>query len=135
MKTIYKIAVLALLVIGTSNYCCAMPYIVIVPTLQEVQDLGLTIRSDIATNQTDVWLEFSPHGKLENFTHCELEVATNGQKLVCATLLPLQQTSDKVVLHFSADADHLKMSTLTVFVTLDSMYRRGYRIAVKDFVK
>ena len=136
MKTLLKIAVLTFLVIGTSSRCYALRLIHGVPNEQALQELGVKIRSAVvATNQFGVWLEFSPHGKLERFSHGELEVASDGRRLVCATLLPLQQTSDKVVLYFSADADHVKMSTLTIIVSVDPEFAEGYSFAIKDFVK
>ena len=108
MKTILKMAVLAFMVIGVSSRCYALRLIHGVSTEQAAQELGVKITSEVvATNQIGVWLEFSPHGKLERFSHSELKVVSGGRELVCATLLPLQQTSDKVVLYFSADRDYL----------------------------
>ena len=136
MKTILKIAVLAFLVIS-SSHCYAARLVRGVATEQAAQELGVTIRSEVvATNQIGVWLEFSPHGKLAHFSHGELQVASGGRQSVSATLLPLQQTSDKVVLYFSADAANIKMSTLTVIVSgASGPDPDGYSFAIKDFVK
>ena len=137
MKTILKIAVLAFLVIASSSRCYALRMLSGVSTQQAAQELGVKIRSEtVGTNQIGVWLEFSPRGKLAHFHHGELEVASGERQLVCATLLPLQQTSDKVVLYFSADPDNIKMSTLTVIVSgASGPDPDGYSFAIKDFVK
>jgi hypothetical protein len=137
MRTILKIAVLALLVIGLSSWCYAMRLVQGVSSAQMAQELGVTIRSEVVgTNQMGVWLEFSPRGKLAHFSHGELEVASSERRLVCATLLPLQHTSDKVVLYFSADPDNMKMSTLTIIVSgASGPAPDGYSFAIKDFVK
>ena len=137
MKTIIKIAVLAFLVIASSSRCLALQMIDAVSTQQAAQDLGVKIRSEtLGANLIGVWLKFSPQGKLAHFSHGELKVASGGQQLVCATLLPLQQTSDEVVLYFQADADNIKMSTLTVIVSgASGPDPDGYSFAIKDFVK
>jgi hypothetical protein len=127
MKTILKIAVLAFLVIGVSSRSYALRVIYSVSTEQAAQELGAKIRWEVvATNQVGVWLEFAPRGKLARFDHGELEIASAGRQLVCAALQPLHQTSDKVVLYFSADAEHIKMSTLTLIVSVDPEYAEGY---------
>jgi hypothetical protein len=136
MKTILKMAVLAFMVIGMSSRCYALRLIHGVSTEQAAQELGVKITSEVvATNQIGVRLEFSPHGKLERFSHGELEVVSGGRELVCATLLPLQQTNDKVVLYFSADQDYVQKSTLSLIVSVDQVFAEGYSFAMKDFVK
>jgi hypothetical protein len=137
MKTILKIAALTFLVTASSSRCYASRLVEGVSTAQEAQELGVKIRSEVVgTNQIGVWLEFSPRGKLERFNHGELEVSSGGRQLVCATLLPLQQTSDKVVLYFSADTENVKMSTLTVIVSgASGPDPDGYSFAIKDLVK
>jgi hypothetical protein len=136
MKTILKIAVLAFLLVSSSR-CYALRMTERVLTQQAAQELGVKIRSEtVGINQIGVWLEFSPHGKLAHFSHGELAVASGERQLVGATLLPLQQTNDKVVLYFSADADNMKMSTLTVIVSrVSGRDPDGYSFAIKDFVK
>jgi len=136
MKTILEIAVLAFLVVSSSR-CYAVRMIARVVTQQAAQELGVKIRSEtVGINQIGVWLEFSPRGKLAHFSHGELAVASGERQLVGATLLPLQQTNEKVVLYFSADVDNIKLSTLTVIVSSASgPDPDGYSFAIKDFVK
>lgn len=137
MKIMFKIAVLTFLVTGASSQCYAVQFVQGVFTEQAAQGLGVKIRSEVVgTNQVGVWLEFSPHGKLAHFSHGELEVASEGRWLVRATLLPLQQTSDKVVLYFSADGDYIQKSTLTVIVKdASGPDPDGYSFPIKKFVK
>lgn len=136
MKRALKIALLALVVIGTSNRCYALRLIQGVSDGKRAQELGVKIRSElVATNHFGVWLEFSPQGKLAHFGHGELEVASAGRQFVCATLLPLHQTSDKVVLYFSVDRDYLQSSILTIIVSgARGPDPDGYSFAIKDFV-
>lgn len=137
IKTTLKITVLTFLVIATASWCYALQLIEEVSTEPVAQELGVKIRSEIVgTNTLTVWLEFLPHGKLEHFRHGELEISSGGRWLVRATLLPLQQTRDRVVLCFSADADYVKMSTVTVIVHGASRPDPdGYKFVIKDFVK
>ena len=76
----------------------------------------------VATNWLGVRLEFSPRGKLEYFCHGELEVVSGGRRLVYAALLPLRQTSDKVVLNPSVDLDYAQKSALSLILSVDQEF-------------
>jgi len=133
MKTILKIAVLAVLVFGGSRRCSAAQVDHSVSTGQMAQELGVKISwKAYNTNEIGVELEFSPHGKLARFNQCNLEVVSDGRELMGATLLPVQQTSDKVVLAFVAGRDFVQKSSLTLIV---NEYTCGYVFAMKHFVE
>jgi hypothetical protein len=137
MKTLLKIGALAFLIIGSTSTSYALQLIHVVYKEKEAEELGVKITSEVVgTNLIGVRLEFSRRGELEHFHHGELEVASNGRRLVCATLLPLEQTKDKIVLYFSADPENVKMSTLTVIVSRASGAEPdGYSFAIKNFVR
>lgn len=85
-------------------------------TKEQAGDLGATVSAKrVGTNLVGVWLEFAPKGKLRTFSSVNLEISSGGQRLVSATLSPLKQTPDSVVVYFSTDPAHLATSTLTVF--------------------
>jgi hypothetical protein len=137
MNTILKTAVLTFLIVGLSRQCYALTMVQGVSSEQEAQELGVKITSKVVgTNLIGIRLELSPRGKLARFHHGELRVASGKRQLLGVTLLPLQQTRDKVVLYFSADADHIKMSTVTIIVSGGSgPDPDGYSFIIKDFVK
>ena len=101
------------------------------------KDFGATIRiQTVGTNQVGVWLEFAPKGKLQAFSSVRLEIRSAERSVVSATLAPLRQTSDTVVVYFSADPAYLPTSTLTVFYRSSGLPGYdGIQFNVRDFIK
>ena len=100
------------------------------------KDLGATVSAKmVGTNQVGVWLEFAPKGKLQTFSSVSLEISSGEQRLVSATLSPLKQTPDSVVVYFSTDPAHLATSTLMVFYKSSGIPPYdAYRFNIGDFV-
>lgn len=102
------------------------------------KDFGATIRTEtVATNQVGVWLEFKPRGKLQTFSSVQLEITSGERTLVSATLAPLKQTRDVVVVYFSTDPVYLSTSRLTLFYKISSGFPPydGIQFNVADFIK
>jgi len=137
MKTIRFVSFLTLILL-TAYRCLALVMIESVSKEQAEKDFGATIRTEmVATNQVGVWLEFTPKGKLQTFSSVQLEISSGERRLVSATLLPLKQTPDKVVVYFSTDPAYLSMSKLTAFYRIssgDPPYD-GIQFNVADFIK
>jgi len=114
MKTIRIVSVLAFLFLASST-CFALIEVETV-SKEQAKDLGVTISAKmVGTNQVGVWLEFAPKGKLQTFSSMTLEITSGERRLVSATLSPLKQTPDSVVVYFSTDPAYLRTSTLMVF--------------------
>ena len=138
MKTFLKITVLTFLAMALSRRCFALIMITEVSSQQAAKDLGATIRTEVVgTNQVGVWLEFAPKGKLQTFSSVQLEIASGDRKLVSATLSPLKQTPDTVVIYFSTDPAYLSTSTLTLFYKISGGFPPydGFRFKVSDCLK
>jgi hypothetical protein len=138
MKTFLKITVLTFLVMAASSRCYALVMITDVSSERAAKDLGATIRTEmVGTNQVGVWLEFAPKGKLQTFSSVQLEIASGDRRLVSATLSPLKQTQDTVVIYFSTDPAYLSMSTLTVFYKISGGFPPydGIRFKISDCIK
>ena len=160
MNTIFKTAFVTFLIAIASSRCYALQKFEAVHTLEDAQELGVIIRSQlVASNQVAVWLEFAPRGKLKDFLRGQLEVSsTGGEQFIRVALMPIEQNSDKVVLFFLADPGRVKISTLTIVVgpplsdhpsVSDGLSAtraqqpkldrgsgpNGYSFAIKDFVK
>jgi hypothetical protein len=138
MKIYLKIAVLTFLIIAASSRCYARMVITDVASEQAAKDLGATIRTElVGTNEVGVWLEFAPKGKLQTFSSVKLEIGSDDQRLVAATLSPSKRTPDTLVFYFSTDPTYLSKSTLTVFYKISGGYPPydGIRFKVSDCIK
>ena len=114
MKTIRIISVLALVLFASAS--CFGSILVESVSKERARQLGVTITTKIvATNEIGVWLEFAPKGELQTFSSATLEITSEERRLVAATLAPLKQTQDSVVVYFSTDTEHLAESTLMIF--------------------
>ena len=83
---------------------------------EQAKDLGVMISAKmVGTNQVGVWLEFAPKGRLQTFSSVALTITSDERRVVSATLSPLKQTPDSVVVCFSTDPAYLRTSTLVVF--------------------
>ena len=136
MKTKLNISVLVFLLFAASSQCFAARIITGVSKNRAENELGVKIKSELcADGRIGVRLEFMPLGNLERFHHAELDISSEGRRLLSATLKPLIQTETQVVLYFSADPSYVKMTTLTVIVRRKTRWDPdGYSFAIKDFV-
>jgi len=121
-----------------ASRCLALVMIERLSKEQAEKDFGASIRTEaVGTNQVGVWLEFAPKGKLRTFSSVQLEITSGAHKLVSATLAPLKQTPETVVVYFSTDPAYLPASSLTVFYKIssgDPPYD-GIQFNVSDFIK
>ncbi|MGZ4971396.1 MAG: hypothetical protein ACXWDN_01450 [Limisphaerales bacterium] len=125
------------LVFLTSSRCFALVIIETVSKEQAAKDFNATMRAQmVGTNQVGVWLEFAPKGKLKTFSSVQLEIMSGEQTLVSATLAPLKQTEDDVVIYFMTDPAHLPASKLTVFYKTSGGFPPydGILFNVADFI-
>ena len=137
MKTVRIVSLLTLLFLGSSR-CFALVMIEPVSKEQAAKDFGAAIRTEtISTNQVGVWLEFTPKGKLQTFSFVQLEITSGERTLVSATLAPLKQTEDIVLVYFMTDQAHLSASKLTIFykISSGSPPYDGIQFNVTDFIK
>jgi hypothetical protein len=120
-----------------SSRCFALVMVETVSREQAAKDFGATISIEtVGTNQVGVRLEFVPKGKLQTFSSVELEITSGEHKLVSATLSPLKQTPETVVVHFSTDPVYLPGSRLTLYYKLSSGWPpyAGVQFNVGDFI-
>jgi hypothetical protein len=134
MKTIRIILVLAFLLVTASTSFALIQVETI--SKERAKELGATISAKmVGTNQVGVWLEFAPKGRLQNFSSVTLEITSGEQRLVSATLSPLKQTPDSVVVYFSTNPVYLATSTLMVFYKSSGIPPYdAFRFDIRDFV-
>ena len=136
MKTLIKIAILAVLAFGGPSRCSA-GYQATHPVSdgQLAQRLGATIGWEpYGTNDIKVWLELSLRYQLARFNECDLKVVSDGRNLVSAKLVPTELTKDRAVFSFTVSRDYVEKSSLTLIVG-DNTNIDYYIFAAKDFVK
>ena len=134
MKTIFNIAILALLLAVVPSQCFAMRSIGFV-SKKEAKELGMDLRFKAnSTNEVWIELEFKTEGKFKDFSHVELEIR-DGEKFLLgwAPLKEKRTSSGSVVVHFMSNRAYLDKITLTV--VSGSMGDRGWELRVKDFVE
>jgi hypothetical protein len=133
MKGIFNIFALIFLIMTASSQCFALRENAEVSP-EQAKEWGIRIRSQtFSTNQIGVWLEFKRTGKLEAFSHVELEITAGEKNLVSA---PLLATSDggNTTVHFSVDPAYLPASRLKIVVRPRERTIIGYQLNVKDFI-
>jgi hypothetical protein len=142
MKTLFGIAVLAVLVVAPSP-CFALW--VIAPVSKEgAKKLGMEVRSTAAgPDQVRVELEFKiegklkdfiPGGKFENYSGVELRIGEGENSQVTAPLREDRSKPGRVMVRFTADRAQLGKLKLCVFVR-ESDGGTICQLAVKDFVE
>ena len=134
MKTIRIISVMALLLVASSS--CLASISVETVSKERAKVLGAVISAKmVGTNQVGVWLEFAPKGELQTIISTSLDITSGERRLVSATLSPLKQTPDSVVIYFSTDPAYLATSTLTIKVKDGGIPPYGYyKFNIGDFV-
>ena len=134
-QTMRIVSVLAFMLVASSS--CFASIVVETISKEQAKDLGATVSAKmVGTNQVGVWLEFAPKGKLQTFSSVSLEISSGEQRIVAATLSPLKQTPDSVVVYFSTAPAYLDTSTLTVFYKVSGGFPPydACRFNIGDFV-
>jgi hypothetical protein len=142
MKTLFGIAVLAVLLVAASP-CFALTFHVSV-SKERAKELGLEVRTTATgPNHVSVQLEFKTEGKFEAFSpeskhkdHCRVEVR-NGEgdnPRLTATLNADRSKPGRVVVSYTADLTELDKLKLWVVVP-EPDGRTIYDLRVKDFVE
>ena len=134
MKTIFNIAILALLLAVAPSPCFALRSIGFV-SKKEAKELGMDLRFKAhGTNEVWVELEFKTEGKFKNFSHVELEIREEKKLLLgWAPLKEKRTNSGSVIIHFLADRAYLDQISLCVVV--GDFGDGGWELRVKDFVE
>ena len=146
MKTLFGIAVLAVLLVAASP--CFALWVTVPVSKEGAKELGLEVRSTAAgPNQIRVELEFKiegklkdfiPGGKFEDYSGVELRIGEGKNPLVTAPLREDRskpgQEPGRVVFSFTADRAQLEKLRLWVFAP-ESDGGTIYDLAVKDFVE
>jgi len=142
MKTLFGIAVLAVLLVAASP--CFALWVTVPVSKEGAKELGLEVRST-AAGPDQVWVElaFKTEGKFEKFipegkfaSHCgvELRIGEGKNPLVTAPLREDRSKPGRVVVSFTADRTELDKLKLWVVVP-EPDGRTIYDLRVKDFVE
>ncbi len=134
MKHIFIVPVVLFLAIATPS--CFGLVVLEGVSKQRAKELGATITAKmVGTNQAGVWLEFVPKGKLKAFSSVTLEITSGERSVVTASLSPLKQTPESVVVYFSTDPAYLRTSTLFVYYKSTGFPPYdGFEFKVGDFI-
>jgi hypothetical protein len=142
MKTLFGIAVLAVLLVAASP-CFALTFNVPV-SREKAKELGMEVRMT-ATGPNHVivklefktdgrFQEFSPEGKFKNRSRVELRIGEGDDPPVTAPLREDRLKPGRVVVSFTADRTQLDKLKLWVVVP-EADGRVIYDLRVKDFVE
>src|SRR5262245_54243745 len=142
MKTVFGIAVLAVLLVAPSP-CFALWGIASV-SKERAKEMGMEVRSERAgPNHVRVELEFktegkfeafSPEGKFKHGSRVELRIGEGDNTSLIAPLREDRSKPGRVVVSFNADRAHLDKINLWVMVP-ESDGGTAYVLRVKDFVE
>ena len=142
MKTLFGIAVLAVLLVAASP-CFALTLQVPV-SREKAKELGLEVRTtatgpDRVSVQLEFktegrFVEFSPEGKHKDHSRVELRIGEGNDPLVTAPLREDRSKPGRVVVSFTADRTQLDKLKLWVVVP-EPDGRTIYDLRVKDFVE
>jgi hypothetical protein len=104
-------------------------------TKQDVGELGITVRAT-ASGPEAAWvtLEFTPKGKLKDYSHMELEIDEGGKPLVAyAVLADKRDANGSVSLTFMVSRAFIPKVTLSIVTGFPSNYS-GNQLALREFV-
>jgi len=142
MKTLFGIAVLAVLLVAASP-CFALTFNVPV-SREKAKELGMEVRTTATgPNHVIVQLEFktdgkfeefSPEGKFKNRSRVELRIGEGDDPPVTAPLREDRSKAGRVVVSFTSDRTQLDKLKLWVMVP-ESDGGSIYDLRVKDFVE
>ena len=104
-------------------------------TKQDAAELGITVRAT-ASGPEAAWvtLEFTPRGKLKDYSHVELEIEEGGKPLIAYAVLGEKRGANgSVSLTFMVSRAFLPKVTLSIVTGFASNYA-GNQLALRDFV-
>ena len=103
MKTIFKSAILALLLVAAPSPCFALRSIGFV-SKKEAKELGMEVRSEVAgPNHVRVELEFKIEGTFKDFSSVDLRIGEGDNPPLTAPLREDRSKPGRVVVRFTAD--------------------------------
>lgn len=134
MKTVFKIAAVAALLVVAPSPCFAL-WLIAPVSKERAKELDMEVRSEAAgPNHVRVELECNAEGALKNFSHVDLRVGQGDNPPVTAPLREDRSKPGRVVVSFTADRTQLDKLSLWVRVPeLDG--GTIYDLRVKDFVE
>ena len=133
MKTLFSIAVLAVLLVAPSP-CFALSVTVSV-SKERAKKMGMEVRSErTGPNHVRVELEFKIEGKLKDFSRVDLRIGERDNPSVTAPLREDRSKPGRVLVSFTADRAQLDKMNLLLMVP-ESDGRTIYDLPVKDFVE
>ena len=143
MKTLFGIAVLAVLLIAASP-CFALTFHVPV-SKEKAKELGMEVRTTTGFGRNHVivqlefktegrFVEFSPEGKHKDYSLVKLRIGEGDDPPVTAPLKEDRSKPGRVVVSFSAERTQMEKLKLWVVVP-EPDGRTIYDLRVKDFVE
>jgi hypothetical protein len=133
MKTVFSIAVLAVLLVAPSP--CFAAWDVHSVGKKKAKELGMEVRSTATRpNHLRVELEFKAEGPLKNFSRVDLLFGEGDNPPLTAPLQEDRSKPGRIVVSFNADRAHLDKINLWVFVP-GGAGGTIYALRVKDFVE
>jgi hypothetical protein len=131
MKTTRYLLVLTFLALSGHGFAEQMNQNV---SKEEAKEFGATLRSVQGEDSVHVWLEFTPKGKLKDFTQVELGIGDPKKRIMAAPLQTTRSPANTVSAHFSTDWAHFPASSLTIVVNEGRLAQYGYVFKVSDFI-
>ena len=120
-------------------FFCALPAVALRSigpiSKQEAADLGISVRAT-ASGPEAAWvtLEFTPKGKLKEYSHVELEMEEGGKPVLAYAVLGEKRSANgSVSLTFMVSRAYLPKVTLSIVTGFPRNYA-GNQIALRDFV-
>jgi hypothetical protein len=104
-------------------------------TKQDAGELGITVRATPSGPEAAwVTLEFTPRGKLKDYSHVELEIEEGGKPLIAYAVLGEKRGANgSVSLTFMVSRAFLPKVTLSIVTGFPGNYA-GNQIALREFV-
>ena len=104
-------------------------------TKHDAVELGITVRATPAGPEAAwVTLEFTPRGKLKDYSHVELEIEEGGKPLIAYAVLGEKRAANGTVsLTFMVSRAFLPKVTLSIVTGFPSNYA-GNQLALRDFI-
>ena len=135
MKTKFTFLMLGLLLLGLPGRCFA-EYGVMEVSRADAKEMGITIRTNGNGDAgIQVTMEFAASGKLQHFTHAQVQIGEGKDRIMSASLREDRSSAGSVTVRFSADPAYLSRSMLWVYVRDAPLGGTAYRLKVKDFLE
>jgi hypothetical protein len=152
MQRTTRTVFLGLLLFAATPLCHALIMFQGLDKARAEKELGIVIKREYlgigsATNEAGIAMEFPRRGKLENYISVHLNVYSEwpkdqpsgplkNRRLISATLRPVSETSEKVQVYFTVDADCVGRTEISITVkgaTPENFDGYSIRLNAKDF--